>query len=374
MKSEKCFYGFIYDSNQKGFALLSVVFAMLAFSVVGLSVGSMVSVQANRTLADYQGQQAFYVADGGLQYILKNEFENDADSDFSNNTSPTASPYGSPSISLGDGEFWAQYSSVTQTSADVTVTAKVGNAIRAIRQTVTATPGTGLGYADASYSHGNFNVGGGNGVVNGSVRAAGNINIGSGWTVSGTTTPNSYMSFTLFNLSTYTALTDSTISGNYTLPVNYTGNIYVTGNLTIADNSNISGIIVSAGNITINSNVSVTGTIAAAGNFNGSNESNIVLQWAAGPSGEILPALTAGGNINLGVAKNGSVSVNGYMLCNGNLNFTTQKNATLTINGFTLAAGNSNFSNQGIVTVNYDSALGGSGGTGTIDFSDWREL
>lgn len=360
--------------DQKGFAIISVVFAMVAFLVIGLTVAHQLSVHSRATVENYQSQQAFYVAEGGLQFIIQSEFKND--SDFSDNASPTTAPFGTPSIALSPGEFWAQYSDVTENSAKVTITAKVGNSVRKVQQTVTNSGTNQLPLNYAIYSGGNLNIGGGVGIIDGNISAAGNINGSSDWSVSGTIVSDNPVTLPAVDLGTYSSLTNQTHTGDLTISGNYTGNIYVTGNVTLGAGAAVSGIIVSAGNIEIESGVTVDGTLAAGGDIDSIGDlTSFEAAWAVGPSSQPLPALIAAGNISISVASGGNLVIDGYLFSGGNIHLIAKKNSFATITGFMISTGNTIENNQGTMTVIFDGDLANQlASSQTLALSLWREL
>src|SRR5579885_3773925 len=115
-------------------AFITVILGMLLFGAMGLSLVSIVSDNLSGSADDMEATQAFYVADGGLQYTIEKELN--GDSNFSDNTSPTGAPFGGTPVSLGAGQFWIEYSNQSQNGIDVKVTGKVGNSVRVVRQTI----------------------------------------------------------------------------------------------------------------------------------------------------------------------------------------------------------------------------------------------
>jgi hypothetical protein len=360
--------------GEKGFSLITVIFVMMLLSSVGIGMSNVLSTQALTTVESYQSEQALYVADGGLQHTISNQWM--GDTDFSDNVSPTPAPYANGSIPLSNGEFWVQYSNQSASAVTITVTSRVENSIRKVRQTLTLQAGD-TPYDYAVYGNGNLSLQGGTGTINGNISAGGNISNADNWTINGSETPNNSVALPDVDvINDYSSFTSSTYSGNTTISGNYSTNIYITGNLDISSNTTINGYIVVGGNIKIGSNVTVNGMLAAAGNIDANNETNLNFNSILGPSGETIPALVASGNLSLGISKDGVASVNGYMRAEGNLHITNQKDSTFTLNGFMVANGNFSASNQGIVTINYNAALAqaAGGGPANLTYTNWKEV
>lgn len=360
--------------NENGFSLITVIFVMMLLSSVGMGMSNVLSTQALTTVESYQAEQALYVADGGMQYAISDQFMNDTD--FSDNVSPTPAPYVNGAIPLSNGEFWIEYSNQSANAVTITVTSRVENSIRKVRQILNLQGGdTPFDYA--LYGEGNLNVQGGTGTINGDISAGGNISNADDWTINGSETPNNSVQLPDVDvIGDYAGFTSSTYNGNLTINGNYSTNIYITGNLTISSNTTINSYIVVGGNISIGSNVTVNGMLAAAGNLSANNETNLSFNSISGPSGETIPALVAEGNLSLGISKNGVASVNGYMRSEGNMSVTSQKGSTFTLNGFMAADGNFSASNQGTMTITYNEAMAqaAGGGAANLSYASWEEV
>ncbi len=363
--------------NQQGFSLVTVIFVMLVLGSMGVGLSSSLSPQVVSSNMQNQGDQAFFIADGGLQYVIKEYFADD--SDFSDNVAPTPAPFGNTPITLGSGQFWVEYSGQSSTATTVTVTSRVGSSVRAVQQTVTKPASASGPYAYALHGNGNLSMQGGTGVIDGDLSAGGNISKQDDWTINGATYAQNSEDAPDIDLDDYIAMTSSTYNGNLAISGNYNTSIRVTGNLTINSNTTINANIVANGNITIGSNVTINGFVAAGGNISMNNETGLNFSGAViGPEGTALAVLAANGNISMNTAKNGSASVNGYIVTGGNMSFNAGKDSTLAINGFVLAHGNASISNQGIVTITYDENLAisaSSGGSGSgLTLSGWKEV
>lgn len=112
-----------YSSAQSGLSLIATILTLLIFSLFIAVAVSLVTTGSNVGVMELQGQQALFIADGGLQYTLKkNNFPN----------------FGvSPAVNLGKGSF---------TTSVPTLSAAINNAVVAI--TVSSTDGFTLNQGD----------------------------------------------------------------------------------------------------------------------------------------------------------------------------------------------------------------------------------
>jgi cytoskeletal protein CcmA (bactofilin family) len=318
-----------YFKESKGFSLISVIFALIGLSLLALTLGSLLGNRARGSVEDLQGQQAFFVADGGLQYILMSEFR--YDQDFSNNISPTGNPYGPGGKALGMGQFWAQYANQSLSSVDVIITGRVGNSVRVIRQSVAKTPYQ-LGSDLYSGKHVTLS---GRGTANGGIYAEGIISTPppsftvNGVMVQGTNLPNIPVDVTTIVTNIKNGA-PQTISGTYALPSNFNGYIRVTGNVTIPDGTTVTGTVSTDGNIYVLGALNLQGTLAASGNIEASEIKNSVYQPQ---NGQTLPVLVSEGNIFLTAGDGYSPNVTGQITVGGNLLMEKILNGTFTFTG-----------------------------------------
>ncbi|MDP2166725.1 MAG: pilus assembly PilX N-terminal domain-containing protein [Thermodesulfovibrionales bacterium] len=77
--------------KESGLSIIAVILGLLILSVFGAAAVSIISTQANISLQEEQGLQAFYIAEGGLQYALANR---------------TYCNYNTLSFDLGEGSFF----------------------------------------------------------------------------------------------------------------------------------------------------------------------------------------------------------------------------------------------------------------------------
>ncbi|OGW72674.1 MAG: hypothetical protein A2Y02_03010 [Omnitrophica bacterium GWA2_52_12] len=371
------------QADSRGFGLLAVVFSMLALSAMGLGVTSMISSGAATSTADQDGQKAFFVAEGGLSHTLTKEFMSDMN--YSNNTSATGAPYGGTPITLGDGQFWVQYSNQTETTADVTVTARVGSSVRVLKQSVSmAIPVT-----YPVYGSGNIEFNGTmppgqdlDGALYGDIAAGGDITFGNHFIYTGTAHPHLPMSLPAVNTARLaTEITTTTHNGNLTVPSGYFNQkVHVSGNVTIESGAVIDGHIIADGDMSINGTVSATGTLAAVGNITGVLAANSSLVAQAGPNQEVLPVLQAGGNLSLSDVGMGTV-ITGIIITGGNTTLTSNLpsperwETSVNYTGGILSGGNITVNNErGFIVVNGDPELMTSFAQGgNLKLGKWQE-
>ncbi len=371
---DACLFRKAKRKTEQGFSLITVVFVMLALSSLGIGLTTNLSTMSHGSIEELDYHKTFYVADGGLQTILSQQFL--GDTDYSDNVSPTPAPYGVGGIALGDGTFWAEYSGQSVDSVTLTVTAQINNSRRIVRQTITKPPSEAFAYA--LYSEGNININGGTGTINGSIAAKGNITNVDNWTVNGSQTSSYPVPLAdLQVVKEYAPYTDSTYQGDLTISGIFNQNIYVTGNVTIAEGTTVNGIIVTSGNTEIGDNVTLNGMLAAAGNIGSANNvEGINFTGTTTPLSAVLPILVAEGTITMNTAKNTTVSIEGYILAEGNIHLNPGKDSTIVIDGLIVSHGNTQINNQGTVTLNYNAAMAANlaTGTGAITLSGWQEL
>ncbi len=89
--------------DNRGIALIAVVLGTVLLSIMGLTMTSIVADRLSSSSENLQSVQTFYIAEGGMHYILMNDFFDD--SDYSNNASPTDPPFGATSIALARVSF-----------------------------------------------------------------------------------------------------------------------------------------------------------------------------------------------------------------------------------------------------------------------------
>ena len=358
---------------EAGFSMVTVVFVILALSVVALGLTSQLSTQAFGSVLEFQGKQALYLADGVLQYILADKFRNDTD--YSNNLSPTGDPYGADAISFGGGQAWVQYSNLSSDEATITVTSQVGESVRKIKQSISKE--LGEVFQNSLTSVGNSNLGG-----------ATNVNFGSG----ATAVENYTGPLPTINMNDYINLTAATHTGTLNIESNYATSIYVTGNIDIGSTNPSTPftvgtsvnpvVIVASGNITVRKNMTAFyGVLAASGSVDFLNVKDMNLYDMQTAGGKTLPVVVADGSsgvsfqVSAGTPANpNDLVVNGYVLSGSHISFNPLANATIAMNGPVIAYGNVTVGSTGNLSFNYDPALSSALSNDFLVLQDWEEL
>ncbi len=357
--------------NKKGVAAIIAILIVMVLGVVSAILFSLQSTNFQSTANQTNFTQALYVAEGGLLYIMEHEFNND--SDFSDNTSPTAAPFGSPSLSLGNGSFWAEYLNQTASGVDIKITANVADAVRVIQQHIVVDLPVVTDYVQ--FASGNIHLNNADGNAMGDLYASGNIEQGSEFFVTGDVDQQGsleipemdwdYYKQKAQELGTYVDNNTTFSSGTYGSEGEGNGIFYYV-----------------TGNVTINKNVTIYGTIIAEGNIKRSGNANNIafhtqpLDIDNDTAAEDMPVLATKGNLEFnntdGLTMNGLVYTLGNILLN---NITD-----LTFNGAMMADGNMNINNADEINLNYDSSFFDDmegieqSGEGGLIISQWREV
>ncbi len=330
-------------------AIITVLLAMFLLGSMGVSMVSVTGADVESQADDLTSQQAANVAEGGIQYILMSQFN--GDSDFSDNVSPTGTPYGGTPVTLSPGQFWVEYSNQSTTAATIKVTAKVGDAVRTVTQSVGQ---EGSGYSYVTMVNGNINMTSSSGDVYGDAGLHGNANIGASVTVHGNITKDLSLAVPSLSFSPYQAMCTTTHIGNLTITGSYTGNRCVTGNVTITAGATVNGVMYTSGNVTFaGNNATINGTVVAEGNITGDNRTGLKFLSVALDATTHMPALAAHGNVNLQNAD--GLKVSGAVWNSGNLNFSNTDNLDFT--GSFMGGGNFNMNSATNLSVQFSSDL-----------------
>ena len=353
---------------------LATIVTMLFFGILGSTFNYMTANRLAGATEDLHSSRAFYVAEGGLQHVAMSELN--GESDFSALVSPTGDPFGGTPITLGEGQFWVEYSDQAVDSMTVKVTARVGNAVRVV-QTSVGQEGTGFNYA--TMAEGNININSSGGDIFGDVGLGGQANIDEDVVIHGDINEDMDFEIPTMDMSVYEDMCTETFAGNKTFNANYTGNACVTGNAIINDNVTYTGILYVEGNVSIDgNNVVINGSIIAGGNIDATNRSG--LQFNAQPGtepGTYNPALVSDGHIDL--KNDDGTIVNGVVWSDGNLDFTNSDNVVYT--GSFMSGGNLIFNTSGTLTITFASqylvgvpGMGelGEGEASSLSFSNWK--
>jgi len=351
--------------SRRGFALISSVFVTLFVSSITLSLASLLSTSSTGAVEDLQSQQAGYVADGGLHYILMKEFKNS--SDFT--TASTAS-----NVALGAGQFSVTYANRTATAVDITVTSQVANSVCQIQQHVVKQSAT----SNALHSGANTQLTSsqsGGGTITGPSTYAGNFSSDAGYTLSPAATHGSAPA--AVSLTALRALTTSTINGNYTVPNGFNGYVRVTGNVTISGTITMTGLIVADGNITISENKTslvLNGTLAAGGNIEADfKNGGVNVLTAQSLGGQMQPLLLAGGNIQIDQKQNTTGTYKGLIQAGGNVEIALKQTDTMTILGGIVASGNVQVDSKQSSVFSVNLSSGSAFLPNTFVLSSWRK-
>jgi len=381
------------DDQEKGFAIVSVIFAIMILGGLGLSMSPIWSTAARTAIYEVNSQQALHVAGGGMQYIAQAEFINDADFNVSNNVSPTGAPFGGTPITLGDGQFWVEYSNQTLTTADLIVTARIGSSIRKIQQTIVMNYplGSTIGIGNQGkkkkkagkpkFKKSKFK---GNGILNGDVAfAGGSVEITDGFVVNGTITEGTTLVVADVDLQPIKDLTTSIHSGNLTINGDYTGNVYVKGKV-IKDNAVITGIILADKDIKVEgSNITITGTLASYKRIKADKlYDNVTITGADAPTGEVLPVLVGVEEVKVKVKETAgnenNVIIQGLILSDGKVELKAdQMDTHLEFTGLIYARGEVKLEVKDAsssLTVDTNMTLINKLNQDNISLVDWKEV
>lgn len=107
--------------NNKGFALVSVIISLVVISLMAVVFTNVISLEGSLSVDKYKSTQAYYTAQGGLEYILKRRaFPN----------------YYLLNQQLGGGKFSVYTSNYTGSSINLLVKANVDNYERSLKATI----------------------------------------------------------------------------------------------------------------------------------------------------------------------------------------------------------------------------------------------
>jgi len=355
------------SKSEKGFSLLSVVFAMLALSAVGAGMTSTLSVKSQTMVKDYEGNRTFYIADSGMQYVLAQEFFDSADFTTASAVSDKA---------FANGTFSASYSDVSATSAKITVVSVSGESTRQLQQTVARVQNA----TGALHSGGNIsleNSQSATGDITGNILYGGSYNNEGAYTVTGTVAggdnPDSMTLQTLINM------TSVNQAGDLDITTDYANDIHVTGNVAIDGQATVSGVIVADGDITVDMTHSevfnFTGSLAAGGNIfvDFSHDS----QGTFSPvtlGGTTWPVVFAIGNIDFEQHQDSIVTINGLLRSGGNTTLSLYQNDIMNLNGAIIAGGNIVIDVRQNTQITIDYPAGSASVGTTFTLTNWKEL
>lgn len=326
----------------EGFSLLTVIFFLVAGGVLGASAVALVGSYSSMTVDEYHSQQAFDLAQSGLQYVTK---ELDGDSDWSDNDTIM--------FSMGPGNVVVTYLDQTTTTATVRADGVVQGITTSASQTFRA---SGIvAFDKAIYTEKDIIVdGAATGNIYGPVSAAGDIDDGSGVVFHEDVDSNDPdVSVPTPDWTYWQSLADQTIVGNYSFEAGtYNGIYYITGDVTVKSNVTLKGSIVSRGGVTLN------------------GAANVTID-AVPPN----PAIIAEGEISITGSAN--LNINGFVFSLNSLKLAG--NTDVTMVGGVVAKKDVTLSGNSDVDFSYDDSYaptdGFDGGEiSGIVMSDWREV
>jgi hypothetical protein len=266
-----------FHQQRSGFTIIAAIFIIIIVVLLAITTATMMSTESSLAVKNTHSTKAFYIADAGFDYYLK---ELKANADWS--TPPTQ-----PTKSFSGGVFTISTSAASQNSITVTslgiITSEGQTYTRTMRSTITRMAGLqgilneyllywgGVGGGGSTTISNNVGIWGdifanssismGNGTtVNGDTLATGTI---TGGTVTGSREQNTSlptnpptMDTTYYtNLIAYANSNPTPPPGNKTWNTSTkTGSIYIRGNLVINGTISVTGVCTTAvtGTITIN--------------------------------------------------------------------------------------------------------------------------
>lgn len=293
----------------KGFAVLTVIFVMVIFAVLGTAAVALITGSAQMMTDEYLTQKAFYVAEAGLQYTaggLK------GDTDWSDNAGETKT--------FGPGSFTTTFLAQTSSTATVQSVGTVGGVAR--RMQVNFTAGMPEAFKNGIYTEQEVIVSGSSfGDVYGPISAGSDVDESAGVVFHDAIEENNPdASIPTPDWAYWQSVASTVISGNYTFnPGTYSGIYYITGNVTLKQNMTLNGSIIARGRVSANSNdnISIVATAPSPAIFaedritiNGCANLNII-GWVLS-----LADITLSGNSD--VTGTGGFSAGGDITFSGN--------------------------------------------------------
>ena len=342
--------------NNQGFAFIAAIIIMILLAVLGVFSVSLLSSDINIAINTERSTQAFFVAEGGLQYYIEELSNQD-----SSWTSPPTKPSGK---SLSPGTFTIATANEQDDTIDVTSTGTVTgiegeSVVRVVTRTITRTSSPGnvpdaFYYASYVRHHANLQNTTNSKVI-GSIGAEMNIQHWANWKFydqetwdpdnppapssdpvgDGLVVENIGDIFPYLGNDGFTAYRDnvatSVITGNYTFSAGgtYTGYYYITGVTTVEDN------------------VTINGGIIARGSVNMRHADGITINPGSG-----MPAIITDNNIDMSNAEGVSVTGHGLIYAEQGLNLQLAENCSL--RGTILVDQNMNIKNADNITLEFD--------------------
>jgi len=311
--------------DDRGSALIAVLLAVFLFGAIGATVSSLTASNLASSTEDFEGSQAFQVAEGGMQWVLMNQLT--GDSDFSNNASPTGAPLSAKSIALGSGEFWVEYTNVQPSQMTVKVTSRVGKSVRVVEQQAGQVTQQG-GHKEVILAWGNTVLSNSGDIYGDVAMVSGNMTT-VGVKLHGTAYQDPKLALPWLDREAYRSMCTKTYSSAKTILSKTTinGNVCYKGNVEIQGNVTVNGLLFVDGEIAVQgSNVTINGSMIATGNISGGWSNNV--QFNAGTQGSThMPAL-AGHYINFDRMNN--LQINGLFWSDRDVTIVNSNNAQIT--------------------------------------------
>lgn len=252
--AQRLFLSATRDARRQGFAILTVTFIMVIFSILGIAAVSLVTGSSVMMGDEYLSARAFDVAEAGLEYmagVLKD------DTNWQDNTGVTKT--------FGPGQFTTTFLAQTATTATIRSDGTVGGITRSMTEQFTAETGFDA-FKHALYTEQDISVGGtASGTVTGDSAARSAIDTGGGVAFNGEVDANDpTVDAPTPNWAYWQGVATNSIVGNYTFNAGtYTGIYYITGDVTFKSDITINGTIVALGKVTANNTANITIASAA---------------------------------------------------------------------------------------------------------------
>ena len=325
----------------RGFSLMTVIFVMFAMSVVGVAAVSLISSTSTMVEDEYRTQQAFDVAQAGVQYVANILRE---DSNWSDNVGATKA--------FGSGSFTVTFLAQTFNTATIRSDGTVDGITRSVTQGMEIVTAA---FNNMVYTEGDIVVSGStSGDVYGPTQAGGAIDTGGGVTFHDSASSNdATVDAPDVDWSYWQGVATSTISGSHS---------FLAGTH--------SGIYYIDGNVTINSDTVINGTIVATGKVTLASASNITIASTA-PN----PAIVAGDDVTISGSTN--VSITGFIVSMASIILSGDTEMT-GIGGF-VAVEDVNFGGSSVIDLTYSAEYAPSNGfiggeSSGLVLSSWREI
>ncbi|MFH1768758.1 MAG: hypothetical protein ABH858_06335 [Candidatus Omnitrophota bacterium] len=358
-------------------ALVIVIIMIILMGLLGTYVANLFSRAVSQTAESSFSSDAFYIAEGGLLYILMHEFNND--SDFSDNAPPSEK-------ALGKGTFVTRYENQTANSVDIIVEGKLIQDDREYSRHVRLHLSVDIQSQDIDYVQmcsGGININGNNvsGIIDGGIGAAGDVSYGSEVIVTGDVDDNQgeELKIPAFDWDYYAR------RAQYFEAEGYPNVDYIDGNLTLS--SGIYGIdspgggkfYYVTGNVQINNNVTFYGTIIAHGQVQLKGDNTLIkavdFDINQDENYDTMPVIAT--KEQLHVLKE-DVTVIGLVYALGQIHINNADNFTLT--GALVADDDIHINNADNINITYDPSLIGDiagfseqTGSGAVIVSQWQE-